>query len=185
MLLYGVLYYLLFSSAVLVYGIGLNRIVTADYGSDFFLLFFRTLITVVCSVLFGKLFIWLLLEDAGMIMLFPFFCALVQIIISAFFQVIVDITAKISTAEFSVSFLATVLAISESFTVGEAVLFSICFVCTFYILLPVIRILQKRLMYTQPVPAFSTGALLFISVAVLLLCLGVINVSWLVPGVLK
>ena len=184
-MLQGVLYYLIFASGVLIYGIGLNRVITADRSHCTILIFFRTLITVVCSVLFCKLFIWLLLEDAGMGMLFPFFCALVQIIISAFCQVIVDLTAKTTAAEFSVSFLATVLAVSESVSVGEAVLFAVCFVCSFSLLVPLVQVLRSRILYAQPISSFATGALLFISLAIVLLCLGAVNVSWLIPGVMQ
>lgn len=179
-------HYVFYSSAVLIYGIALNRTaIVCEKGERLFLTFFITLVSVVSTVLLSRPVIWLLLAPVHLSVLYPFFCVLIQTAVSGFCQILVGLTAKTTAAEFSVSFLSVILALNESLSAGESVAIAVCSVSAFYALIPLFSVFTYRNERANPAHSFATGALFFLSAAVLTVALEAFGVSWLTNGAIQ
>src|SRR5574344_2025545 len=94
-------YYTLYTSAVLIYGIGINRAtIISEKTEDFLLFFIKMLLTVISSVVLTYIIDLYLLIPAHLTELFPFISVLVFSAISVFIESIIRITSKTSAAEF-------------------------------------------------------------------------------------
>ncbi|MBO5137313.1 MAG: hypothetical protein J6B81_02295 [Spirochaetaceae bacterium] len=172
-------------STVLLYGVGYNRaIVVSQSKKTVALSYVKSLLTVTSTVSLSYLLMNWLLVSSGMQELFPVVCILLFCFFSAFFDVIIRLTSKTSVSEFSVSFFCVLISISESYFLGEAVLFSVCTVSSFYILIPLLRIIRWRDESADPIPVLKNSLILF-SLAALVLGLFVFDVSWLSGGIGK
>lgn len=186
MLLSGILYYLFFSSSVLMYGIGLKKIIISSNQNEHNLLFYiKSLITVTLSSFLSWLFIKYLLIPANMIELFPLICLFIVIIIGVFCETLIRLTAHISAAEFSISFLCVLLSVNESTTMLQSVVYSSLCLTSCYFFIPLIMVIRKRISYAEPHKNFSHGSLIFISLAIILLVFVSFDISWLSPGGVK
>jgi hypothetical protein len=67
-------------------------------------------------------------------------------------------------------------------TLVEAILFVICCLVSFYILIPVLAALRKRNEHANPLPVFKNSLILF-SLAILILFVLVFDASWLNGGI--
>ncbi len=170
-------------SAVCLYGIGMNRAIVLSSGRKGTVLsFVKSLLSAVATVSLSFLLTRYLLVPSGMQELYPIICVLIFGFMSVFFEGIIRLTTKSFAAEFSVSFLTVVLAINESLTMAEAVLFVICCLSSFYLLIPVLHAFRKRNENAEPMSVFRNSLVLF-SFAVLILWLLVFDVSWLNGGI--
>ncbi len=182
----SIFYYFFYSSAVLLYGIGLKRtVIPAATTGHWMLSYFKVLI----STSFSGFICWLitryLLVPVRMTELMPFICVLIVLAFSVFFEALIRITAKTSTAEISVSLLSVILAVNESSSMLEATFFSACCISAFFLYTPVLSTIQKRISFSGHSRYFKSGSLLFITVAVILIVLFSWDVSWLHTGVVK
>ncbi len=179
-------FYLIASSAVLVYGIGLDSIVLVHRKAR--ALIFSILqisIVVFASIVFAKLFIDLVLVPRSLLELCPF----VTLLFLLTFYIILNIIFHISFNElnsiFPISFLFTLLAVSESLTILEAlVIGAACIFSLFFIQLLLISF-KKRFQFSRPPERISKLSLVYINIAVLMTALCVWNISWLNPGIIK
>ncbi|MDY4902510.1 MAG: hypothetical protein SO116_06520 [Treponema sp.] len=178
------LFYFICSSAVLIYGIGLNRVVVfSNNPKSFALKAFKMLACVSSTValtylLCGKVFI-----KADLSELYPFVALLIFTGVSVFLEVIVRITSRINTSEFAVSFLCILLGLGEGTKLSESILISCFSAAAFYILVPVLYAIRKRLdVKGKNVKVFI---LIYLSIAVIIITLLAWNVTWLNPEVLK
>lgn len=186
MIINSIFYYLFFSSVTLIYGIGIKQSIVATKNPEYtFVGYIKLAITVTLSSFLSFLLINYLLIPANMVELYPFICLFIVLIIGVFCEAVIRLTAHNSTAEISVSFLCTLLAVNESTTMLQSVVNSfICITCC-ALLMPILIIFRKRLSYSYPHHSFNHGSLIFISLAIILITFVAINVSWLMPGVLK
>ncbi|AEE16803.1 hypothetical protein [Treponema brennaborense] len=172
-------------TAVLLYGVGLNQAVVLSSGvKGIALSYVKALLAAVSTVALSYVIIRYLLIPAGLQELYPLVCILVFTVIAVFFEVIVTLTTGTPVAEFSVVFLCVLLAINESVSIAEAVLFVMCCVTSFYAAIPVLYTLRKRNEDAQPLPFFKNSLILF-SLAALMLFLLVFDVSWLNGGIAR
>ena len=113
--LYTFLYYSLFTSVVLIYGIGLNKI--AEIG---IIKFKETIVYVKCAVAIvsSSIISWLitnyLLTPLKITELYPLICFIVYACISTFLGGLIRLTTGHITSEFAVSYLVILLSIAES-----------------------------------------------------------------------
>ena len=114
--------------------------------------------------------------------LYPFVCILIFSLVSVFIEVLIRLTVNSIVTEFSVSFLCILLAINESLSLLEAVLFALCCITSFYILIPVLAALRRRNEHASPLPVFKNSLILF-SLAILILFVLVFDASWLNGGI--
>ncbi len=186
MILYNFFYYLICASAVLFYGIGINRAVLLSRKPKHLVAdCIKMLITVESSATLSYLILSKALVKADLAELAPFVAVMIFSVISVFVEATVRIITRKSMAEYTVSILCIILSLMESFTLAECVLNACFYVLTFYLLIPVFVAVRKRIELSYPAKDFKNLSLLFISIAVIVLALLTYNVSWLTPGVLQ
>lgn len=175
--------YLIYSSVVMVYGIGLNRaVVISRSPSHLILSAIKILITVTCTSVLSYLLVTFLLLPADLAELYPFVAVLIYTTLSVFIEAIIRITAKVSTSEFGISILFVFLALAESCSLAECVLNSCAFVLIFFIYVPVFMCVGKCIEVFHPKREFENTCLIFMSIAVIIFLLSIWNVTWLNAG---
>ena len=185
MILKTVFFYLFSSSALFIYGIGVKNILTQaiDAKTTFFTML-RSLITVIFSVLFVRIITSLFLVPYGLSEMYPFFCIIFTLIFSLLARLLFLQLMTIETSEFAMTFCSIMIAVNEAYSLWEAIITGMLCILAFYIIQPLIFIVRWRTSYSQLNIDFKGGALIFISIALLLLILFAINLSWLNFGVL-
>ena len=109
------LHYFLYSSVVLVYGIGIDRAVElCEKPGHLLLRGVKILITVCSTVVLSYLLTTALFVPAGLMELYPFVVVLIYIGISVFIEALIRITARVRTSDFGLSLMYAFLALSES-----------------------------------------------------------------------
>ena len=177
-------FYCFYASAVFLYGIGLNRAVLLSKKPKY--LFWdcvKMLIATTSSVSLSYLVVQNSLCKVNLAELYPFVAVLIFCAISVFIEAIVRIAAKISMAEYTVSVLSILLSLNECTSLAQCVLKTCFCVLAFYICIPFLFALRKRIELSHPSKSFKNLSLLFISIAVLFLLLLTVNVSWLNPQI--
>jgi electron transport complex protein RnfA len=181
-----ILYYLIYTSAVLIYGIGTNRATVVCLKPNHIVLYFvKMIITVSCSTALIYLLTKSLLIPISIAELYPFIAVLVFSAVSVFIESLIRITSKITAAEFGVSLLCVLLAVNESTSLVQSVLIACLCTVSFYLFVPVIYSIRKRIEIGRPASDFENSSLILISVAIIMIVLVVWNVSWLNPGVFQ
>ncbi|MCR5613278.1 hypothetical protein [Treponema sp.] len=186
MILNSFVYYILFCSSVLLYGIGFNReSVMCNYPKP---VLFSAVKSYACVILTFALSFFIneaLLIPLNIIELYPFFTLLIYITISVFFEIIIQVTTKRSSAEFAISFLTVLLALSEGLSIVEGIL--ICSACltSFYALIPVLYALDKRLKTSSNNAQFKQKCIILLGMVMIMIALYSFNISWLNSGVIK
>lgn len=179
-------YYALYTSAVLIYGIGINRAtIISEKPENYALLFVKMLITVISSAVLTYIIDLYLLIPVHLTELFPFVSVLIFSGVSVFIESIIRITSKTNAAELAVSLLTVILAVNESISLEQCVIISCFCTLSFYIFVPFLYAIQKRIEITRPATDFRNSSLLIISIALIILSLVAWNVSWLNPGVFQ
>lgn len=185
MILDTFIYYVLFASSVLVYGVGMNRIANVGFEKNNSLFFYIKMIINVfaCSVL-GWLVTNYVLLPIGIIELFPLVVFLIFISISSFIEAIVRITTNTTAAEFVLSFLIVLLSILESTSLINTILICFCCLIEMLLLVPFIIAFKNRVIPNGKNISERYYGLFFIFLAVLVLVLTVWDVVWIKPGAL-
>lgn len=178
-------FYVVVSSAVFVYGIGLNKLIiySAD-PTDIGFFFLKTFLTVILSMLLCWPVTQLILVPADLTEMYPLFCLFITYFIS---MILTEFSARIlkkNTAGFSLSFLTVLLAVNEGITFGKSIAVALACIVSFFFILPLIYAVRKRMKSTRQYIDFKDGALVLLSIAAILFILFAFNVSWLNPEVL-
>lgn len=172
-------------TSVCIYGIGINRVVVLSEGKKGLVLsFVKSILSTVATVCLTFLITQYLLIPIGLQEIYPMVCILIFCFIAAFFEGMIRLTAKEVVSEFFVSFMCSLLAINESISLTESVLFVICCITAFYLLIPILFAVRKRNDSANSVPVFK-GSLILFSLAAIILWLLVFDVSWLTGGITR
>lgn len=171
--------------AVFLYGIGLNRaVIVSSTPRGLALSYLKSLMASVPAVALSYIVVEGLLVPLGLQELYPLVCILVFLALSVFIEVIVRLTVRSAVTEFSVSFLCILLSMNESLSAVESVVFVVCCLTAFYLLIPVLAAVRRRNDHASPLPVFRNSLILF-SLAILMLFVLVFDVSWLNGGIGK
>lgn len=171
--------------SVFLYGIGLNRaVIISSSPKGLALSCMKSLLASVSTVALSFVVIQNLLVPLSLQELYPLVCVMVFLVVSVFMEVLVRLTVSSAATEFSVSFLCILLAVGESQSLAQAVLFVICCLASFYILVPVLTALRRRNDHASPLPVFKNSLILF-SLAILMLFVLVFDASWLNGGMAR
>ena len=185
-MLSDILYYFVYASAVLLYGVGLDRVVVlSPKPSHGVLACLKMLLSVSASSAISYLINCYLLVPVHLTDLAPFFAVLVFVLIAVFIEIIIRISAKNSVAECCVSFLCVLLGLTEGSSIASCVIISCVAVVIFYLFVPVLFAIRRRIKLSPLPRAFRNESVIFISIAIIMIMLLAWNVSWLNPGVLK
>lgn len=186
MILNSFVFYILFCSSVLIYGIGFNReSVMCDYPKSVLFTAIKSYACVIISFLLCYFLNNALLSPLGIIEVFPFFALLIYIIITVFFELLIQITTKKSSSEFAISFLTLILALNEGITIVDGILVCAGALTCFYLLIPVLYAAEKRMLTTQRSTVIKRNSLFFLCMVIIMLALYSFNISWLNTGVIK
>ena len=180
------LYYTLFSSVVLIYGIGLSKI--AEIG---IVKFKETIFYVKCAIaiLSSATISWLitnyLLVPLKITELYPLVCFIVYASVSTFLGGIVRLTTDRTTSEFAVSYLVILLSIAESSSLLYTLFISLCSLLSMLIIIPFSLTFRRRVCSNGRLLDEKYYSLYFFFLAVLILILSVWDIVWLNPEVIK
>ena len=180
------LYYTLFSSVVLIYGIGLNKI--AEIGIVKFketIFYIKCAISIVSSALISWLITNYLLVPLKITELYPLVCFIVYASISMFLGSIIRLTTGRITSEFSVSYLVILLSIAESTSLLYTLFISLSSLLSMLIIIPFSLTFRRRVCSNGQLLDEKYYSLYFFFLSVLILILSVWDIVWLNPEVIK
>lgn len=180
------IYYALFGSAVLLYGIGLNKI--SEIGTVKFkhLIFYvKCGIAILSSAVISWLLVHYLLVPLKITELYPLICFIVYVCISSFLGAIINLTTGQTTTEFSISYLIILLSIGESTSLLFTIVISLSCIVALTAIIPFSLTFKRRVCSNGHLLDESFYSIYFIFLAVLLLLLSAGDINWLNPGVIK
>ena len=183
---YTFLYYSLFSSSVLIYGIGLNKI--AEIGIVKFkdtIFYVKCAVSIISSAVISWLLTYYLLVPLKITELYPLVCFIVYATISTFLGGIIRLTTGRLTSEFSVSYLVILLSITESSSLLFTLFISLCTLLSMLFIIPFSLTFRKRVCSNGRLLDEKYYSLYFFFLAVLILILSVWDIVWLNPEVIK
>lgn len=180
------LYYVFFSSAILFYGIGLNRTTLAASWpmKTTFLMLFKMFFSIECTTLLMIFFTYKLLVPLRLTALIPFIALMLYVALSSFIEITIRITMRKRVAEFSVSYLIIILSLSESMSVADAFFIPLFCIMSFAILTLLLHAVTFNVLKPNQDNYSSKKGLVLFSLAVLIIACLVFDVTWLNPGVL-
>ncbi len=184
--LFTFLYYALFSSVVLIYGIGLNKI--AEIGIVKFketIFYVKCAIAIISSAVISWLITCYLLVPLKITELYPLICFIVYATISTFLGGIIRLTTGRTTSEFAISYLIILLSIAESSSLLFTLFISLCSLLSMLIIIPFSLTFRRRLCSNGRLLDEKYYSLYFLFLAVFILLLSVWDIVWLNPEVLK
>ena len=180
------LYYTFFSSAVLIYGVGLSRIVELPVTNlRSFLFYVKAMVSILSTSLLSWIVTKNILMPLGILELFPFIAFLIFIGINAFLESLVRITTGTSTVEFSVSFIIIILSILESNSIIDCLMICVSCFLSFGTVVPLCYIFKKRICSNGSKLSDSFFSVFLIFLGCIILLLSIWDIGWLNKGVLK
>jgi Na+-translocating ferredoxin:NAD+ oxidoreductase RnfA subunit len=178
--------YIFVSSTTLVYGLGFKKLIILSENPRHMIAYcLKSLLSITASISLTWVMANYTLAAFNMAEIYPFFAVLFTIFFSMIFQRFIFSSFKIDTAEFTLTFLTVILAVAEGIDFSNAMIIGISSCIAFYLLIPFLSAIRKRFQLLAIPTDLTTGALVFISLALIILALYSWNVSWLNLGVYK
>ncbi len=180
------LYYSVFASSVLIYGIGVNKIIEVEITKDINVLNY---LKAIISILSTSMLVWLItnyiLMPINLIEFFPLLALLLFVAINTFVEGLMRLTTGKSYSEFIISFLIVLLSIFESSSFLNTIL--ICAGCfaSILLLIPFNITFKKRLCSNGQLLDERYYGYILIFFAILILILSVWDIGWLNEGVIQ
>lgn len=185
LLLNSLLYYVCFSSAILIYGIGINKITSFE---EFLPPRFSIIFKIFISIFFSAILTWTsvkyILLPLNITDLYPIIALLIYVIINTFLESIIRITTGNSATEFIFSYLLILLSVSESYSLMNTILISLCCLIALILLIPILQSFKQQSSdYYNNKELYLCKFLFFLAFLLLILC--VWDIMWINPEVLK
>lgn len=180
------LYYTVFSSVVLVYGIGLNRI--AEFGiskRDDSIFIIKVVLSIFVSAIISWVIIQYILIPLKMIELYPLLAFLVFSSINVLLEAMVRIITNKSYSEFIVSFLIVLLSLTESTSLVNTLIICASGVISVTVIIPFCLAFKARFTANGNKINERYYSIFFIFVAILILMMSAWDIIWLNPGVMQ
>ncbi len=179
------LYYVCFASAILVYGIGIDKTTQVTYLKN---VKFAFLLKILLSILISSLISWLIIDKLLIPLdlneLYPVICLLVFIFIATLLEGIFRITTKASSTEFVFSYMVVLLTVSESVYFLDTFFISLSCLISILILLPVVYAFKVRIIAEED-NLDKYLCRLFLFLGILLLIFTVWDIMWMNPEVIQ
>lgn len=180
------LYYTLFASSVLIYGVGINRIVEVGISKFSNILYYvKAIISILSTAMLTWLITHYILLPINLIEVFPLVAFLLFVCINTFIEALIRLTTGKATTEFVISYLIIILSVCESVTFLDTII--ICVSCFIAILLlfPLSITFKKRLCSNGQLLDEKYYSFFFIYLAVIIIILSVWDIGWLNTGVIQ
>lgn len=176
------IYYVFFSSAILVYGMGLQKTVMKSRKPKNLLQeLAKYSITIALSTLWVY-FINGLLIKINFGELYPFLAVLVVSVINLFLVLVVRISSRTMIFDLSVELICVLIGTAEAASIWEALFNSLFCMASYFVCIPFFYGLRKRIEMNAPTKNMRNLSLLFVSLGIFALILMTWNVSWLNSG---
>lgn len=180
------LYYTLFASSVLIYGVGINRIVEVGITKISSILYYvKAIITILSTSMLTWLISNFILLPLGLVELFPLIAFLIFILINTFIEALIRLTTGKSSTEFIVSFLIILLSVYESVTFLDTVIICVSCFMSLLLLFPLSITFKKRLCSNGQLLDERYYSFFFIFLTVIIIILSVWDIGWLNTGVIQ
>ncbi|MCR4631241.1 MAG: hypothetical protein K5786_06375 [Treponema sp.] len=180
------LYYTLFSSIVLFYGIGLNQLSEiGNKDSRQFLFFFKSTLSIFTTAILTYLIVAFILVPLELVELFPFICLLIFIAFNSFAEGLIRLTTGSATTEFIISFLIILVSIYQSNSILDTLVICLSCICGLALILPFIHVLRNRIIINGHEYFEKYICILSVFLAILLVIISVFDISWLNGGMIK
>lgn len=185
MILNTFLYYFCFASAVLVYGIGTTRLMDfSEFSSRILVFFVKLIFSLAVTVILSWLVTNKLLVPIDMLELYPMVCLFIYTCVSTFMEAIIRMTIGMDAAEFVISFLIVLLAVSESLSIAEVFVISGSCILSLMVLLPLVYAFRKRINIEVGLKE-KYYCRLFLFFALIILIISSFDSMWFSPEVIK
>ncbi len=185
-MLNDILHYLIFTSAILIYGIGLNRATELNEGAKiYFLNSVKYLLISLVSSALTYLLIISLFARFEIIELYPFAATLIFSLLLLLVDSIPKVTLKTGIADFCLILLCVLLGLGEGNSILQVLLITGICVISFVLFIPLLVALRKRIELSHPAFTFENSTLILITFIIIIFALFAWNVSWLNPKVLQ
>jgi hypothetical protein len=184
-LIYTFFYYFFFGSAVLLYGIGINKTTEINFFTkkDFFYLI-KVILSILISSVLCYLFTDKILVPLESVELYPIVCLLIYLCITILLEAIVRLTTNKSATEFIFSYLVVLLSVTESNSLITAVIISLSCLVSIAVIIPLVYSFRKRNLENETEPEKYISRL-FLFLMILFLIISVWDVMWINPEVIK
>ena len=180
------LYYTVFSSIVLIYGIGVNRLTEiGNFEFNHITFYLKTLISIFTTIILTWFITKYILAPIKLIELYPLFALLIFICFNSFIEALIRLTTGNSTTEFIISFLVILLSLSECSSILDSVVICLCCFTSMILILPLIYTLKARVISNENKITEKFYSLFFMFLALLIIIISVLDVDWLNPGVIE
>jgi len=172
-------YYIVSASAVLFYGIGINK--SISYKSSFSsasLACIKALLSASATTAVSYLLMSWLLVPVHLSELYPFIATLVFVLFTSLIEIFVGIGVRQSPAEFSIPLLAVFLGLNEGIGIGFAVVISCVSILSFYLMLILFYCVRERISFYTTESGIKTYCVLLLCLAIIMTAICGVNICW-------
>ena len=174
-----IIYYLLSASAVLFYGIGINKSISHDDSfSSSFLTCFKSVFAASSTTSVSYLLINWLLVPVNLTELFPFVATLIFILFSTLTEIFIGVGIRQTPIDFSIPLLSVFLALFEGISLGSAVIISATSIVSFYLMVLVFHCVRQRVSFYTVEGGLKIYCVFLLCLAVVMIAICGVNVSW-------
>ena len=187
MFLYKLFFFTIYCSGVFIYGIGIRQIVQNSEKLSWKILIqlILTLIMIsVCIIVINPI-IEYIVKPYNLKELIPLVILLVILPVDAIFGIIKNRFPDIKCSDLLITYPVLLLSFFESVNLTDALTTAIPCIISYYLFLPIIYAVRKRISITNRSTIINVTSLIFITIAVILCAFLAFNYSWLSIGVLK
>jgi len=179
------LYYVIFSSSVLFYGIGLNQTVEIGHAKvEKFTSLLKVFISIYASSILSYLVTSKILVKLELVEIFPIVCLLIFVSINGFLEALIRIITGLSATEFIISWLVVVLSVSESTSFINSIIICTSCLLSFMIIAPIVYSFRRRVYIENRLKERHYSLIMFF-LCVLILLISAFDIGWLNPGVIE
>ena len=173
-----IIYYFLAASAVLFYGIGINK--SISYSENFstaMLTCVKSLFSAGSATAVTFLFSKWLLIPVHLTEIYPFIATLIFILFSTFVEIFIGIGIRRSPVDFSIPLLSVFLALNEGVTIGSAVVIACVCIISFYGMVLVFHCVRQRVSFYTVEGGLKNYCVLLICLAFIMIAICGFNIT--------
>jgi len=174
-----IIYYILSASAVLFYGIGINKSIShSESFSSSTLTCVKSLCSASSTVAVTYLLDNWLLVSVQLSELFPFLAAMIFILFTTLTEIFVGIGIRQSPIDFSIPLLSVFLGLGEGISLGSCVVIACTCIISFYCMVIIFHCVRERVCFYSSEGGLKSYCILLICLAVIMVAITGFNISW-------
>lgn len=177
------MYFLFFSSALCNYGLGLQTVLIKKYEFKSFLIHFcQVFFEIIISLSISWFLIQILLIPISLTAVFPIIVCLVFYFFHTIFSYFAQFLKIQASKELFIPILMILLSVLHSLSYLQAIMIAFSCLLSYFGAIPILVAIEKRIDQANPPSLFKTGALVLISLSVIMLSFLAFDLSWLLKG---